>query len=129
NAYYVTCSDLVKDEHGNLLEVHCSYDPQTRGGMSPYGRKVKGTIHWVAEKHAIEVEARLYEQLFAADDHEDLPEGETFMDNFDPQSKRVLLAKLEPSLAEAKVGEVFQFVRNGYFTLDSEDSKPGALVF
>ncbi len=129
NAYYITCTDLVKDEQGNLLEVHCSYDPNTRGGMSPDGRKVKGTIHWVAEKHAIDAEIRLYEQMFAADHPEDLPEGETFMENFDPESKKVVMAKLEPSLGDTRVGEVFQFVRNGYFTLDSEDSKPGALVF
>ena len=129
NAYYITCTDLVKDEQGNLLEVHCSYDPNTRGGMSPDGRKVKGTIHWVAEKHAIDAEIRLYEQMFAAEHPEDLPEGETFMENFDPESKKVVMAKLEPSLGDTRVGEVFQFVRNGYFTLDSEDSKPGALVF
>ena len=129
NAYYITCTDLVKDEQGNLLEVHCSYDPNTRGGMSPDGRKVKGTIHWVAEKHAVDAEIRLYEQMFAADHPEDLPEGETFMENFDPESKKVVMAKLEPSLGDTRVGEVFQFVRNGYFTLDSEDSKPGALVF
>jgi glutaminyl-tRNA synthetase len=129
NAYYITCTDLVKDEQGNLLEVHCSYDPNTRGGMSPDVRKVKGTIHWVAEKHAVDAEIRLYEQMFAAEHPEDLPEGETFMENFDPESKKVVMAKLEPSLGDTRVGEVFQFVRNGYFTLDSEDSKPGALVF
>jgi glutaminyl-tRNA synthetase len=129
NAYYITCTDLVKDHQGNLLEVHCTYDPETRGGMSPDGRKVRGTIHWVSENHAIDAEIRLYEQMFADEHPEDLPEGETFMENFDPDSKKVLMAKLEPSLAAARVGEVFQFVRNGYFTLDSEDSAPGALVF
>lgn len=129
NAYYITCTDLVKDDQGNLLEVHCTYDPETRGGMSPDGRKVRGTIHWVSEIHAIDAEIRLYEQMFADEHPEDLPEGETFMENFDPDSKKVLMAKLEPSLAAARIGEVFQFVRNGYFTLDSEDSAPGALVF
>ena len=129
NAYYITCTDLVKDHQGNLLEVHCTYDPETRGGMSPDGRKVRGTIHWVSENHAIDAEIRLYEQMFADEHPEDLPEGETFMENFDPDSKKVLMAKLEPSLAAARIGEVFQFVRNGYFTLDSEDSAPGALVF
>lgn len=129
NAYYITCTDLVKDDQGNLLEVHCTYDPETRGGMSPDGRKVRGTIHWVSENHAIDAEIRLYEQMFADEHPEDLPEGETFMENFDPDSKKVLMAKLEPSLAAARIGEVFQFVRNGYFTLDSEDSAPGALVF
>jgi glutaminyl-tRNA synthetase len=129
NAYYVTCTDVIKDEQGNLTEVHCSYDPETRGGMSADGRKVKGTIHWVSKAHAVEAEARLYEQMLSAEHPEDLPEGETFIQTFNPDSKKVVTAKLEPSLAEAKVGEVFQFVRNGYFTLDSEDSTPEALVF
>lgn len=129
NAYYVTCTDVIKDEQGNLTEVHCSYDPETRGGMSADGRKVKGTIHWVSKAHAVEAEARLYEQMLSAEHPEDLPEGETFIQTFNPDSKKVGTAKLEPSLAEAKVGEVFQFVRNGYFTLDSEDSTPEALVF
>ena len=129
NAYYITCTDVVKDENGEILEVHCSYDPETRGGMSPDGRKVKGTIHWVAQNHALEVEARLYEQMFAADHPEDLAEGEDFMDAFQADSKRIVKAYLEPSLAEAKPGEVYQFVRNGYFTVDSETSKPDLMVF
>ena len=97
--------------------------------MSPDGRKVKGTIHWVAENHAIEAEIRIYEQMFAAEQPEDLPEEESFMDYFDPESKKVLMAKLEPSLATTKNGEIFQFVRNGYFTIDSEDSTPDQPVF
>ena len=129
NAYYITCTDLVKDENGEIVEVHCSYDPETRGGMSPDGRKVKGTIHWVAQNHAIEVEARLYEQMFADEHPEDLAEGENFMDAFQADSKKVVRAYLEPSLAEAKPGEVYQFVRNGYFTMDSEASKPDQMVF
>jgi len=129
NAYYITCTDLVKDADGNLLEVHCTYDPETRGGMSPDGRKVKGTIHWVAENHAIDAEIRIYEQMFAAEQPEDLPEEESFMDYFDPESKKVLMAKLEPSLVKAAIGEIFQFVRNGYFTIDNEDSTPDQLIF
>lgn len=129
NAYYITCTDLVKDADGNLLEVHCTYDPETRGGMSPDGRKVKGTIHWVAENHAIDAEIRIYEQMFAAEQPEDLPEEESFMDYFDPESKKVLMAKLEPSLVKAAIGEIFQFVRNGYFTIDNEDSTPNQLIF
>ena len=129
NAYYVTCTDVVKDEQGNLTEVHCSYDPETRGGMSADKRKVKGTIHWVSEAHAVRAEARLYEQMLSAEHPEDLPEGETFIQTFNPDSKKVVTARLEPSLANAKLGEVFQFMRNGYFTLDSEDSTPEALVF
>jgi len=129
NAYYITCTDLVKDADVNLLEVHCTYDPETRGGMSPDGRKVKGTIHWVAENHAIDAEIRIYEQMFAAEQPEDLPEEESFMDYFDPESKKVLMAKLEPSLVKAAIGEIFQFVRNGYFTIDNEDSTPDQLIF
>ena len=129
NAYYITCTDLVKDADGNLLEVHCTYDPETRGGMSPDGRKVKGTIHWVAENHAIDAEIRIYEHMFAAEQPEDLPEEESFMDYFDPESKKVLMAKLEPSLVKAAIGEIFQFVRNGYFTIDNEDSTPDQLIF
>lgn len=129
NAYYITCTDLVKDDNGEILEVHCTYDPETRGGMSPDGRKVKGTIHWVAQNHAIEVEARLYEQMFASEHPEDLAEGENFMEAFQADSKKIIRAYLEPSLAEAKPGEVYQFVRNGYFTMDSENSSPDQMVF
>ena len=129
NAYYVTCTDVIKDEEGEVVEVRVSYDPATKGGMSEDGRKVKGTIHWVAAHSAIDATVRLYDQMFENERPEDLPEGETFVENFNKDSIKVLEAKLEPSLANTKAGEPWQFVRNGYFTLVSEDCKDGHLVF
>ncbi|MEN6555307.1 MAG: glutamine--tRNA ligase/YqeY domain fusion protein [Anaerolineaceae bacterium] len=129
NAYYITATSVEKDEQGEIIAVHCSYDPESRGGMSADGRKVKGTIHWVSAAHALDAEARLYEQLFEDKFPEDLPEGETFLDHINKNSLRVCQAKLEPALAGAKPGECWQFVRNGYFSADSEDSEPGKLVF
>lgn len=129
NAYYVTCTEVVKDEHGAVVEVRCSYDPATKGGMSEDGRKVKGTIHWVAAGTAIDALARIYEQMFEDEHPEDLPEGSTFVENFNKDSIKVLKVKLEPSLAEAKAGEPWQFVRNGYFTLDNQDSSAEQMVF
>jgi len=130
NAYYITCTDVVKDDAGNVIELHCSYDPESKGGMSPDGRKVRGTIHWVSARHAIDSELRLYDYLFSKADPYDVPEGGTFTDNLNPESLQVLKdAKLEPSLADAAACEPFQFMRQGYFCADFEDSKPGALVF
>ncbi|HPS32195.1 MAG TPA: glutamine--tRNA ligase/YqeY domain fusion protein [Anaerolineaceae bacterium] len=129
NAYYITATSVEKDEQGEIIAVHCSYDPESRGGMSADGRKVKGTIHWVSAAHALDAEARLYEQLFEDKFPEDLPEGETFLDHINKNSLRVCQAKLEPALAGAKPGECWQFVRNGYFSADCEDSRPGKLVF
>lgn len=129
NAYYVTCTDVIKNEAGEVVEVRVSYDPTTKGGMSEDGRKVKGTIHWVAAHSAVDATVRLYDQMFENERPEDLPEGETFVENFNRDSIKVLEAKLEPSMASAKAGEPWQFVRNGYFTLDSEDCKDGHLVF
>lgn len=127
NAYYIQYKDIVKDEAGNILEVHVTYDPESRGGQTPDKRKVKGTIHWVSANHAITAETKLYEQMFLDKYPEDLPEGESFIDHFNKESIEVLEAKLEPDLANAQVGEVFQFVRDGYFTLDpltSTDENP-----
>jgi len=129
NAYFVTCTDVVKDEEGNVIEIHCTYDPETQGGSAPDGRKVKGTIHWVSTAHAIEAEVRIYDQMFLDEHPEDLPEGETFLDHFNHDSLQVLRGYLEPDLANAKIGEPYQFVRDGYFTLDSVHSQPGKLVF
>ena len=129
NAYFVTCTDVVKDEEGNLVEIHCTYDPATQGGNAPDGRKVKGTIHWVSAAHAIETEVRIYDQMFLDDHPEDLPEGESFLDHFNHGSMQVTKGYLEPDLANAKIGEAYQFVRDGYFALDSVHSKPGKLVF
>jgi len=129
NAYFVTCTDVVKDEEGNLIEIHCTFDPETQGGNAPDGRKVKGTIHWVSAAHAIEAEVRIYDQMFLDEHPEDLPEGESFIDHFNHDSLKVLKGYLEPDLASAKIGEPYQFVRDGYFALDSVHSKPGKLVF
>lgn len=127
NAYFITAQNVVKDAAGNVVEVHCTYDPASRGGNSPDGRKVKSTIHWVSTKHAVSAEVRLYEKLFTKPDPNDYPEGGSFLDNLNPNSLEVIPdVKVEPSLAKAKVGEHFQFERVGYFCLDpdSTDSKP-----
>ena len=128
--YFVTCKDVVKDAAGNVIELRCTYDPQTRGGNAPPdGRKVKGTIHWVSAAHAIHAEVRLYDHLFTKEDPSDVPEGGHFKDNLNPNSLKVLpKALVEPSLSTAKPGERFQFERQGYFCVDP-DSKPGTLVF
>ncbi|MFP5211241.1 MAG: glutamine--tRNA ligase/YqeY domain fusion protein [Acidobacteriota bacterium] len=129
NAYFVTAQRVVKDERGNLVEVHCTYDPASRGGNSPDGRKVKSTMHWVSAAHAISAEIRLYEKLFTKTDPGDFEEGESFLVNLNPNSLEILTeARLEPSLANAQPGEHFQFERVGYFCPDP-DSKPGELVF
>ena len=130
NAYYITCTEVVKDADGQIIEVHCTYDPETRGGMSADGRKVKGTIHWVSAQHAIEAEVRLYENLFTKKDPYEVEEGQDFLDNLNPRSLEVLTScKLEPALAQAVIGESYQFMRNGYFCLDSVDTREGQLVF
>jgi len=129
NAYFVTAQSVVKDTAGNVVEVHCTYDPASRGGNSPDGRKVKSTIHWVSAPHAIGAEVRLYDKLFAKPDPGDVAEGESFLDNLNPTSLQILHdAKLEPSLSEAKAGDRFQFERVGYFCVDP-DSTDGKLVF
>jgi glutaminyl-tRNA synthetase len=129
NAYFVTATSVVKDADGNLVEVHCTYDPASRGGNSPDGRKVKSTIHWVSAPHAIEAEIRIYDKLFTKSDPGNLAEGEDFTSNLNPDSLETLLdAKLEPSLASAKVEDRYQFERVGYFCVDP-DSKAGNLVF
>jgi glutaminyl-tRNA synthetase len=129
NAYFINCTNMVKDEDGHLIEIHCTYDPETQGGNAPDGRKVRGTIHWVSVAHAVEAEARIYDQMFLDEHPEDLPEGESFLDHFNHNSLQVLKGYIEPDLATAKIGEVYQFVRDGYFTLDSVHTQPGKLVF
>ncbi len=129
NAYFITAQSAVKDAAGNVVEVHCTYDPASRGGNSPDGRKVKSTIHWVSVPHALNAEVRLYDKLFTKADPGDVPEGGSFLDNLNPNSLEIVAdAKLEPSLAEAKVGEPFQFERVGYFCVDP-DSTAGKPVF
>jgi glutaminyl-tRNA synthetase len=127
--YFVTCTNLVKDEAGKVIEVHCTYDPATRGGNAPDGRKVKSTIHWVSAEHAVSAEVRIYDNLFAKEDPNDVEEGKDWTANLNPNSLEVITdAKLEPSLANAATGNGYQFERLGYFCVDP-DSKPGALVF
>jgi glutaminyl-tRNA synthetase len=128
-AYFITCTSVVKDATGSVVELRCTYDPATKGGDSPDGRKVKGTIHWVSAEHAVDSEVRLYDHLFAKPDPDDVPEGQTYLDNLNPKSLEVLSGcRLEPSLANAAVGSTFQFERLGYFCVD-KDSAPGKLVF
>jgi glutaminyl-tRNA synthetase len=127
-AYFVTCTDVVKDARGGIVELRCRYDPQTRGGAAPDGRKVRGTLHWVSAAHAVAAEVRLYDVLFRAEDPHDAPEGD-FMANLNPGSLQVLRdCRLEPSLGVARPGDRFQFERLGYFCADP-DSRPGAPVF
>ncbi|MCX8032580.1 MAG: glutamine--tRNA ligase/YqeY domain fusion protein [Thermoleophilia bacterium] len=130
-AYLVTCTGVTKDPNtGEIVEVRVKYDPATRGGDAPDGRKVKSTIHWVSAAHAIEAEVRLYDKLFAIEDPDDLPPEEDFTKYLNPNSLEVLRGcKLEPSLANAQVGITYQFERLGYFCLDAQDSRPEALVF
>ena len=129
NAYFVTAQSVVKDAAGNVVEVHCTYDPASRGGQSPDGRKVKSTMHWVSAAHAITAEIRLYDKLFSKPDPYDLEEGQDVLDNLNPNSLEIVSdAKLEPSLAGAKPGDRFQFERVGYFCVDP-DSTAEKLVF
>ncbi len=128
-AYFVTCTGVVKNEEGEVMEVHCTYDPATRGGDAPDGRKVKSTMHWVAADSAIDAEVRLYDHLFIKENPNDVEEGQDFTVNLNPESLEVLTGcKLEPGLSSAGPGYGCQFERLGYFCADL-DSKPGALVF
>lgn len=130
NAYFIKCVGYETDENGKVTLVRATYDPASRGGESPDGRKVKGTIHWVSARHAIDAEVRLYDMLFKTENPEDYPEGGDYKDNLNPDSLIILNhCKLEPALANAKPGDRFQFLRMGYFCVDSKDSKPEALVF
>jgi len=129
SAYFVTAHSVVKDAEGNVAEVHCTYDPASRGGNSPDGRKVKSTMHWVSTAHVISAEVRLYDKLFSNPNPQNVPEGGSFLDNLNPNSLEVVAdAKLELSLAEAKVGVPYQFERVGYFCLDP-DATAEKLVF
>jgi len=119
----------VKNPAGEVVEVHCTYDPATRGGDSPDGRRVKATLHWVSAAHAVAAEVRLYDRLFSVEDPERVPSGKTFVDNLNPGSLEVLReCRLEPGLASSARGLRVQFERLGYFCVDP-DSRPGALIF
>ena len=124
HAYYITCTDVIKGDDGEILEVHCTYDPATRGGWSDDGRKVKGTSHWVSAKHALNAEVRIYDHLFTESDPE---VGEGYLENINPDSVTILKdSKVEPSLDQSKPGDRFQFLRRGYFC---RDLKSSGLVF
>jgi len=127
--YLVTCTNVVKNGRGEVIEVHCTYDPETRGGNAPDGRKVKSTIHWVSANHAIEGEVRIYDNLFAVENPNETAEGQDFRANLNPNSLEVIgAAKLEPELRNAASGERYQFERLGYFCVD-QDSTRGKLIF
>jgi glutaminyl-tRNA synthetase len=129
HAYYITCQRAVKDEHGRVVELHCTYDPESQGGWTPDGRKVRGTLHWVSAAHALDAEVRLYDRLYVQVDPFDVEEGADFTSNLNPNSLQTLTAcQVEPSLADARPGDRFQFLRLGYFCVDL-DSSAGALVF
>jgi glutaminyl-tRNA synthetase len=128
--YLITCTEVVKDETGNVVELRCTYDPATRGGNAPDGRKVQGTIHWVSAAHALDCELRLYDRLFTVADPEAVPEGQDFTSVLNPHSLvTVQGAKIEPSVAADPAGTRYQFERTGYFMSDPIDSSPGKLVF
>jgi glutaminyl-tRNA synthetase len=121
--YLITCTSVVKDAAGNVVEVHCTHDPATRGGNTPDGRKVKSTIHWVSAEHAVDAEVRLYDKLFAKENPGDVEDGQNWLDNLNPNSLEVVQgAKVEPSLRGAAVGTRLQFERLGYFCVDPDST-------
>jgi glutaminyl-tRNA synthetase len=128
-AYFLKCVGVVKDASGTVVELRCTYDPATRGGDAPDGRKVKATIHWVSAAHAVPAEVRLYDRLFVKEDPDKVPEGQDFLANLTPSSLAALTGCwVEPSLAKARPGSIWQFERQGYFCADP-DAGSGGLVF
>jgi glutaminyl-tRNA synthetase len=129
--YFITCQEVIKDEEtGEVIELRCTYDPETKGGNAPDGRKVKATLHWVSAEHAVEVEARLYDRLFITNNPDEAEEGLDFISNLNPDSLEILTGCfVEQSLAEAAPGLTYQFERLGYFCVDPSPSKNGGLVF
>jgi glutaminyl-tRNA synthetase len=129
HAYFITCNEATKDDAGNVIELHCTYDPESRGGSTPDGRKVRGTIHWVSAPHAVKADVRLYDVLFNKENPTDIEAGQDILDNVNPNSLEVLEnCFVEPSLKQAEAGDRFQFLRHGYFCLDP-DSSEDQLVF
>jgi glutaminyl-tRNA synthetase len=128
-AYFITCTSVVKNDKGEIAEIHCTYDPATRGGNSPDGRKVKSTIHWVSAADAVDAEVRIYDTLFTTEDPNQTEDGQDFTANINPASLEILTGcKLEPALAGAAPMERYQFERLGYFCVDP-DTAPGKPVF
>jgi glutaminyl-tRNA synthetase len=129
HAYYIACREAIKDAHGEVVELRCTYDPASRSGVTPDGRIVKGTLHWVSAAQAADAEVCLYDRLFSKPDPEDVPEGVDYKINLNPNSLVVLTGcKVEPGLADAAAGNRYQFLRQGYFCVD-KDSRPGMPVF
>jgi len=128
-AYFLKCNEVIKDENGEITELRCEIDFDSKGGNSPDGRKVRGTIHWVSAKHAADVEVRLYDNLFDKENPNKVEEGKTFLDNINPESLKIVNAKVEPMLAEAEPSDKVQFERTGYFCVDTKLSEPGKPVF
>lgn len=129
-AYIIRCDEVIKNEQGQILEIRCTYDPETKSGGPQSGRKVKGTSHWVSAKHAVQVTVRLYDTLFTKDDPEDTAEGQDFTDFVNPDSLKVIEnCWVEPCLADAESGSRYQFLRQGYFYVDHVDFAKGRLVF
>jgi glutaminyl-tRNA synthetase len=129
--YFITCEDVIKDENtGDVIELHCTYDPETKGGNAPDGRKVKATLHWVSAAHAIEAEVHLYDRLFLTSNPDDVEKGLDFKSNLNPNSLEILQGSfVEQSLRDAFPGLTYQFERQGYFCVDPEVSQDGKKVF
>jgi len=127
-AYLITCNEVIKDAGGEITELRCTCDPASRGGQSPDGRKVKGTIHWVSVQHAVPAEVRLYDRLFSVPNPDDVPEGVDYKDNLNPDSLKTVTAMVEPCLKDALTGTSYQFERLGYFCVDP-DTNADRLVF
>ena len=127
-AYLITCNEVIKDADGEIVELRCTCDPDSRGGQSPDGRKVKGTIHWVSAEHAVPAEVRLYDRLFSVSNPDDVPEGVDYKENLNPDSLKTVTAIVEPCLKDANVGTAYQFERLGYFCVDP-DTTGEKLVF
>ena len=128
NAYFIKCEEVIKDANGEVIELRCTYDPETRGGNAPDGRKVKATLHWVAAQTAVPAEIRLYDHLFLKPDPDDVDPGQTYLDNLNPNALRVVTGYVEPSIANAAPGTRYQFERLGCFCVDP-DTAPGKPVF
>jgi glutaminyl-tRNA synthetase len=125
-AYFVTCNEVIKDDNGEIVELHCTYDPASKGGKSPDGRKVKGAMHWVSAEHAIKTEVRLYDRLFNVE-NPDSEEGD-FIDHINPESLKITTGYIEPEIQKAKAGDQFQFERIGYFCIDPDSTKENIVV-
>lgn len=126
--YFITCNEVIKDENGNVIQLNCTYDPETFSGNAPDGRKVKGTIHWVSAKYGVETDVYMFDKLFTMENMNDMPEDKTYDDYLNPDSVKVMKAIVEPSLKDATTNERFQFIRNGYFIKDTKNENAFNLI-